>query len=148
MPPGGGDTLTGGAGNDQFRYVFASDSGFGSSADQITDFTIGNRSVQLRADGCRCRIARRSGVQLHRQRAFVNTGVGQIRYQKSGANLLVQVDINGNGMADMEDRLDGLEGQTLTGGDFLLVAACAETHVPGSLRRKLARATLGLATAG
>jgi hypothetical protein len=38
----------------------------------------------------------------------------------SGANLLVQADINGDGIADMEVMLAGLAGQTLTGASFLL----------------------------
>ena len=52
--------------------------------------------------------------------AFANTGVGQIRYQNSGADLLVQADVNGDGVADMEIILQGLAGGTLTAGDFIL----------------------------
>ena len=52
--------------------------------------------------------------------AFTNTGVGQIHYLNSGADLLVQVDVDGNGTADMDIVLNGLVGQTLTANDFLL----------------------------
>ena len=38
-----------------------------------------------------------------------------MRYMTSGANLLVQADINGDGIADMEVVLAGLAGQVLTG---------------------------------
>jgi hypothetical protein len=52
--------------------------------------------------------------------AFEATGAAQMRYMNSGADLLVQADINGDGIADMEIVLQGLAGQTLTSGDFLL----------------------------
>ena len=44
----------------------------------------------------------------------------QLRYMSSGANLLVQADLNGDGIADMEVVLAGLAGQVLTGASFLL----------------------------
>ena len=52
--------------------------------------------------------------------AFSATGAAQVRYGVSGADLLVQVDLDGDGNADMAMLLQGAGGQTLTGGDFLL----------------------------
>jgi hypothetical protein len=52
--------------------------------------------------------------------AFGTTGAAQVHHMNSGANLLVQADINGDGIADMEVMLACLAGQTLTGASFLL----------------------------
>ena len=52
--------------------------------------------------------------------AFSGGGAASIRYANSGADLLVQADINGDGIADMEIILQGLNGGTLTGADFIL----------------------------
>jgi hypothetical protein len=46
--------------------------------------------------------------------------VGQIAYQDSGPDLLVLVDVNGDGTADMNVILHGLAGSTLGAGDFVL----------------------------
>lgn len=52
--------------------------------------------------------------------AFTNTSVGQIGYQASGADLLVQIDTDGNDTVDMEMVLQGLAGQELQGLNVLL----------------------------
>jgi Ca2+-binding RTX toxin-like protein len=120
MGLGGADMITGGSGNDQFRYFFTSDSGLGASADRITDFTVGQdlfNFVLMDAD------AVASGDQAFSfigTDAFSNTGLGQIRYLTSGADLIVQADVDGNGVADMEIILQGLGGGSLSGGDFIL----------------------------
>ena len=115
----GADVLTGGAGNDQFRYLFAADSAFGA-ADQITDFVIG-------ADRLNFALLDTDPVALGLQTfAFVGTaafsgdGAAQLRYLGSGSDLIVQADINGDGAADMEIVLQGLNGQTLTSAQFML----------------------------
>ena len=117
---GGGDTLTGGAGNDQFRYVFAGDSGFGSNRDQITDFTISSDRLNFALIDADAVAASDQAFSFIGTAAFANTGIGQIRYDKSVADLLVQADVNGDGVADMEIVLQGLNGSTLTAADFIL----------------------------
>jgi hypothetical protein len=117
---GGADILTGGTGADQFRYVFASDSGFGAASDRITDFVIGEDRLNfalLDTDPVA------PGLQTF---AFVGTaafsggGAAQLRYIGAGSDLIVQADINGDGSADMEIILEGLNGQTLTSAEFML----------------------------
>jgi hypothetical protein len=119
---GGADILTGGGGNDQFRYLFATDSGIGATADRITDFTIGSDVIDFRLLDSDLSTA---GIQNYAfsfidSVAFTNGGGAQVRYADSGSDLLVQMDLDGNGVADMEIVLQGLAGQTMTSGDFLL----------------------------
>jgi Ca2+-binding RTX toxin-like protein len=116
----GADVLTGGAGNDQFRYLFATDSGIGASADRITDFTIGGDRLNFSLLDTDAATPGIQGFAFVGSAAFSATGAAQLRYGSSGADLLVQADVNGDGIADMEIILEGLAGQTLTGSDFLL----------------------------
>lgn len=120
---GGADVLTGGGGNDQFRYLFASDSGIGAAADRITDFTIGTDVIDFRLLDSDVVTA---DIQMYAfsfigTAAFAVGGGAQVRHTDSGADLLVQMDLDGNGAADMEIVLQGLAGQTMTAGDFLFV---------------------------
>ena len=117
---GGSDTLTGGIGVDQFRYVFATDSGLGAAADRITDFLSGTDRLNFALMDADAVTAGDQAFNFVGTAAFANTGVGQIRYQNSGADLLVQADVNGDGVADMEIILQGLGGGTLTSADFIL----------------------------
>jgi hypothetical protein len=117
---GGADVMTGGAGADQFRYILASDSGLGAAADRITDFAIGQdilNFVLLDADAA---TAGDQAFNFIGTAVFTNSGLGQIRYTNSGADLLVQVDTDGNGSADMAIILQGRAGSTLTAADFVL----------------------------
>jgi FG-GAP repeat/RTX calcium-binding nonapeptide repeat (4 copies) len=116
----GADILTGGAGADTFRFLAASNSGVGAAADQITDFTIGSDKLGFTLIDADAVTPGDQAFAFLGTGTFSNTGVGQIRYQNSGANLLVQIDSDGNGTVDMEVVLQGLAGQTLTSGDFLL----------------------------
>jgi Ca2+-binding RTX toxin-like protein len=104
---GGADILTGGAGNDVFRYLAVTDSTL-AIADRITDFALG---LTLAGD---------QAFTFIGNAAFGNTGVAQIRFTDSFGDLLVQADVNGDGIADMEIILQGLAGQTMTAADFVL----------------------------
>ena len=115
----GADTLTGGAGADQFRYLFASDSTVGAR-DHITDFLAGTDKFNFSLLDADPVAAGRQALTFIDTLAFSATGTAQVRYGVSGADLLVQVDLDGNGTADMEIVLDGASAQTLTGGDFML----------------------------
>jgi Ca2+-binding RTX toxin-like protein len=117
---GGADILTGGTGSDVFKYAAASDSGPGAASDRITDFTIGQdrlNFVNIDADAA---TAGDQAFTFLGTAAFANTGLGQLRYLTSGADLIVQADVNGDGVADMEMILQGLSGQVLTVADFVL----------------------------
>ncbi|MFM5895670.1 MAG: M10 family metallopeptidase C-terminal domain-containing protein, partial [Novosphingobium sp.] len=115
------DVFTGGSGSDQFRYFYATDSGVGAAADRITDFTIGSDVIDLRLldkDLVTPDIQNYT-LSFVGSAAFGAGGAGQIRYAASGADMLVQFDLDGNGTSDMEIVLQGLAGQTLSVNDFL-----------------------------
>ena len=116
----GADVLTGGTGNDQFRYFAQNDSGLGAAADRITDYTIGGDKLNFLLIDADAAMAGDQAFSFIGTTAFAATGIGQIRYTNSGADLLVQADVNGDGVADMEIILQGLNGGTLTAGDFIL----------------------------
>jgi Ca2+-binding RTX toxin-like protein len=117
---GGADILTGGTGNDVFKYAKASDSGLGAAADRITDFAIGQDRMNFKDIDADAVTAGDQAFTFLGNGAFTSPGTGQIRYQDSGTDLLVLVDVNGDGAADMSVILQGLAGQTLTGLDFVL----------------------------
>jgi uncharacterized protein (TIGR01370 family) len=117
---GGADIITGGAGNDVFKYAKATDSGIGAAADRITDYAIGGDKLNFARIDTNAALAGDQGFAFIGNGAFGATGAAQIRYTNSGADLLVQADINGDGVADMEVILQGLAGQTLTTADFVL----------------------------
>jgi Ca2+-binding RTX toxin-like protein len=105
----GRDVLAGGSGAD----VFVFDTALSSAArtpDQISDF---RQSVD------KIDVAALAGPKL----AFRGFGaftddVGQLRLKKSGDNLLVQIDLNGDHRADLTILVTGLK--TLFAGDFIL----------------------------
>jgi Ca2+-binding RTX toxin-like protein len=116
----GADIITGGTGNDQFRYLFDTDSGLGANADRITDFTIGGDRLNFALLDTNLGVAGIQGFAFVGNGAFSGGGAASIRYTNSGADLLVQADVNGDGIADMEIILQGLTGSTPTAADFIL----------------------------
>jgi Ca2+-binding RTX toxin-like protein len=117
---GGADIMTGGAGADIFRFQTVASSGVGAAADQITDFLIGTDKLGFAQIDTDPTTPGDQAFAFIGTSAFGATGVAQMRYMNSGANLLIQADIFGDGIADMEVVLQGLAGQTLTGASFLL----------------------------
>ena len=116
----GADIITGGTGSDQFRYLFAGDSGLGANADRITDYAIGSDKFNFSIFDTDAITPGVQGFAFVGNAAFSGGGAAQIRYTNSGADLLVQADVNGDGIADMEIVLQGNAGGTLTAGDFIL----------------------------
>ena len=116
----GADIITGGTGSDQFRYLLASDSGIGAAADRITDYAIGVDRLNFSAIDTDAIMPGVQGFAFVANGAFSGSGAASIRYTKSGADLLVQADVNGDGIADMDIILQGLNGGTLTAADFIL----------------------------
>ncbi len=116
----GADIITGGAGNDQFRYFRDIESGLGALADTITDYEIGVDRFNFSAFDTNPGLDGIQGFAFVGNAAFSGGGVAQLRYTNSGADLLVQADVNGDGIADMEIILQGLNGGTLTAADFIL----------------------------
>ncbi|MFM5949168.1 MAG: M10 family metallopeptidase C-terminal domain-containing protein [Novosphingobium sp.] len=114
----GGDSLSGGAGIDQFRYLFANDSTV-EAADVIQDFVIGEDRLDFRVLDADLLTPGRQTLTLIGNAAFSTNGIAQVRFADVDADLLVEVDLNGDGAADMQIWLAGLAGQSLTGTDFL-----------------------------
>jgi Ca2+-binding RTX toxin-like protein len=115
----GADILTGGSGADTFRYQSASASTV-AAPDRITDFVSGTDKLGfllLDSDPTTPGI---QGFSYIDTQAFHHTGAAEIRYETSGADLTVQVDINGDGIADMAIILQGLGGGSLGSGDFVI----------------------------
>lgn len=112
------DTLTGGAGNDTFVYSSVQESMAGTAnRDTITDFTTGDRINLVTID------AKTSTAATNEAFSFIGTAAfghheGELRYQALGANTLVQGDVNGDGVADLEIVLTG--GHVMHGSDFQL----------------------------
>jgi len=103
----GADALTGGAGADLFQYLTGQDSGVGLSRDVITDFQQGSDKIDFTAlDASR----------------FIGTGnfsgrAGEVRYASFDGGTIVELDTNGDRLADMQIELDN--GVALGFGDFL-----------------------------
>jgi serralysin len=116
----GADTLTGGAGADTFRYQAVLDSGLGANADHITDFVSGTDKLGFVLLDANPNTPAIDPFAYIDTQAFHGTGAGEIRYETSGADIVVQVDANGDGVADMAIYLNGLGGGTLASGDFLI----------------------------
>jgi Ca2+-binding RTX toxin-like protein len=117
---GGADIVTGGAGADQFRYLFTADCGTGAGADLITDFVTGQDKLDFRYLDTNLTLP---GVQVPTfigTTAFVSNGSAQVRWTTAGGDLRVEIDADGNGLADMHIVLQGLAGQSLSQSDFLL----------------------------
>lgn len=120
MGLGGADQLTGGLGADQFRYLFTTDSGLGAGADRILDFTNGSDKLDFRVLDADPNTAGRQALSFIGNAAFATNGSAQVRYVDVGGDTRVEVDLNGDGAADMHILLVGHAGQALSGTDFLL----------------------------
>ncbi len=119
MGLGGADLLTGGTGADQFRYLFTTDSGTGAAADQILDFVTGLDKLDFRTMDADPIAAGRQALSFIGTAAFTVNGLAQVRYSDLGADLRVDVDLDGNGVADMQMLLVGAGAQVLGAADFL-----------------------------
>ena len=105
----GRDTMTGGGGADVFLFETTLTSAR-QTPDQISDFRRGVDDIDLHT---------LAGPKLiFRGTAGFVEGAPQLRLVVQGQNTLVQVDVNGDGRADMALLCLGATG--LTAGDFLL----------------------------
>jgi len=116
----GRDVLTGGAGRDTFVYKSAADSGKTAVArDLITDFTHASDRLDLKAIDANSKAAGDQAFTFQATAGAHFTGVaGQLHYVVSGANTIVEGDINGDKIADFQIQLTG--HPHLTTVDFVL----------------------------
>lgn len=114
----GTDIMTGGSGADQFIFDYVVDSRVGAQQrDTITDFTNGDRINLANID---------ADPTVDGDQAFTFVGAtafsgnqGEVRLQAiSGDNVIVEVDQNADGIADMEILVIG--GANLDQNDFIL----------------------------
>lgn len=115
----GFDTLQGDAGNDVFDFNFASESIVGVTTDIVLDFVKGQDKVDFNT------IDANQGLAGDQNFAFIGAGAftnvaGQLRYDDTIGDGYTHIfgDINGDGVADFEVRLQG--SYTLASTDFVL----------------------------
>jgi ELWxxDGT repeat protein len=117
---GGADSLTGGGGNDTFRYDLVSDSTPGIGRDGIQDFTLGDRIDLSRIDAIAG--GANDAFTSIGSAAFSNVA-GQLRFAETsvGSNIwLVQGDIDGDNVADIEFFVTTPTSHQMVAGDFVL----------------------------
>src|SRR5262249_13765905 len=111
----GADWLTGGAGADIFKFA-AGDSPTGG-ADHICDFLSGTDKIDLSA------IDADSGTAGNQAFAFIGNSAlssvaGELRYNVSGPETVLEGDLDGDGAADITIVLSGIV--TPLAADFVL----------------------------
>jgi autotransporter-associated beta strand protein len=116
---GGADNLSGGTGADVFKYRNVSDSTL-VNPDTITDFLSGTDRLNFVRIDTNPGLAGDQGFTFIGTSAFNSNGVAKIRYTDLGADLRVEADVNGDGVADMHILLVGAGAGTLSAGDFVL----------------------------
>ncbi|MCO6414974.1 M10 family metallopeptidase C-terminal domain-containing protein [Siccirubricoccus sp. KC 17139] len=105
----GADYLTGGAGADHFVYAAASESGL-YAADRITDFTPGQDLLEFS-------LLLQDSFTWRGAAAFGRSGGTEARFVDATQQL--QIDLNGDGAADMAIVLQGVTAASLSARDFL-----------------------------
>ncbi len=114
----GADILNGGLGADDFDYNVLSDSGLTSATrDTIQGFQRGIDDIDLRTLDARSGVAGNQAFTFIGAQAF-HDRKGELHLRDSGANIIVEGDVNGDGRADFSITVLGVAN--LAKGDFLL----------------------------
>jgi Ca2+-binding RTX toxin-like protein len=116
---GGVDTMSGGAGNDQFVFLSAAHMTTSLTAtDRILDFTTGDK-IDFRSIDADSVTAGDQAFTFIGTSAFsVAPTPGQLRYFVSGGNTIVEGDVDGGGIPDFRLIIEGASSMLAT--DFLL----------------------------
>ncbi len=115
----GADRLSGGAGSDRFVFANLSDTGaIAQSADTITDFAQGADKIDLSAIDAISTNAVTVDEFFFLGTAAFSHEAGQIRYVSASGQTRVELDVNGDAVADAVIVLTA--EITLTGADFVL----------------------------
>ena len=115
----GKDVMIGGTGQDVFVFATVAQSGnTAATADVIVDFTKGDDLINLAAID-----ANRGNATANDAFTFIGSAVftgvaGQLHYVQTAGNTFVEMDVNGDGIADSVIQLNGLI--LLNAGDFVL----------------------------
>lgn len=117
----GTDTMTGGTGSDDFDYNAASESAVGAGRDVITDFVHNSDDLDLSSIDADLNVAGNQAFTFIGNVAFTGTA-GEVRFFTSGANVIVQFDVQGDGnqTADAEIQLNGAAAVGINASDFIL----------------------------
>ncbi len=113
---GGLDRLTGGLGSDTFVFLSIKDSTVANS-DLITDFARKADTIDLSAIDA-IQFGLNDAFTFIGTSAFTQGQAGQLRYAQTLSTTVVQGDVNGDGVADVQIVLQGL--LSMTASDFLL----------------------------
>lgn len=116
----GVDVMSGGAGADIFKFRDMSDSGTGANADVILDYLAGTDRLNFGRIDANPNAAGDQAFTWRGTDAFLTDGTAQLRWVDLGADLRVEVDMNGDGAADMHVLLMGAGAQVLSIADFVL----------------------------
>lgn len=112
----GADTITGGDGSDVYVYTDIADSGVvADTFDLITDFDVANDKFDLTA------LLASDEFDFIAANGGAFTGGSdnpEVRWTKSGGSTIIEIDIDGNGVADMQINLD--DEVDLTAANFNL----------------------------
>lgn len=118
----GKDTMSDGNGTDTYRYFATSESTAGINRDVILDFSRGFDKIDLSAIDANITLAGNQAFNFIGTAAFSGLA-GEVRYVDTGNDLVVQVDVQGDGntTAEMEIQLNGLGAAgVLAATDFIL----------------------------
>ncbi len=118
----GKDTMSDGNGTDTYRYFATSESTAGRNRDVILDFSRGFDKIDLSPIDANITLAGNQAFNFIGTAAFSGLA-GEVRYVDTGSNLVVQVDVQGDGdvIAEMEIQLNGLGvAGVLAATDFVL----------------------------
>jgi len=115
----GSDRLTGGAGADRFIFADLSDlDTLAASTDTITDFTRGADRIDLSGIDANTTTAAASDPFVFIGTEAFGHAAGQVRYVVTPNQTQVELDVNGDGVADAIVMLN--RAIALTGNDFIL----------------------------
>jgi Ca2+-binding RTX toxin-like protein len=112
----GGDTLIGGSGADRFVFTVLANSS-PAIPDTIVDFTHGVDLIDLSAIDANTSAGGDQAFAFAGQNA--NAVAHAIIWYETGGNTVVQVDVNGNTIADLAIILAGID-HNLSSTDFIL----------------------------
>ena len=108
--------MTGGAGSDYFYFANRLETQRGANHDVITDFTHGTDAIDLYDIDARTGHGNQAFKFIGRQGFHHNAG--ELHYVYSGANTVIEGDVNGDGRADFQIELSG--HMALNRFDFVL----------------------------
>jgi Ca2+-binding RTX toxin-like protein len=115
----GRDVMTGGNDDDTFVFNRLTDTGTTvATADQITDFAPGRDIIDLRGIDAITTNAVADNAFVYIGTAAFSNVAGQLRWSTTSGVTTIEMDVNGDSVADAAIRLTN--GVSLTAGDFVL----------------------------